>query len=354
MTADGGPCGDGGPAVAADGLWEDVDRLLVRLGPDGASGHGFGPLEARRLRLRGEPVPEQLAREERVARTSSLFAPALLARVRGAYDGDLMLLKGPELASRYPDRARRFADLDLLPAEPERAQAALLAAGFRPQEGIPPYDYGRHHHLHPLECPGLALRIEIHRQVLWPAGLPVPRNEELFEAAGPASGGGLEGVVVPYPDHHALLLAAHLWGDTQLRKLRELVDVLVFTDDAARERLSRLARHWSFERGWRSTLATADWLLRGSAEPRFVGVWGRYLRELREPTVFELHLQEMLSPFSFARLPAALRLAAAAATRNLRPAPYETWQDKALRAGRALRRPLEPRSEHEARWGKHI
>lgn len=302
--------------MAAEGLWEGVDRLVGRLGPDQASRHGLGPLAAVRLRLRGDPVPERLLREERAARTLALVAPALLARARDAYDGELLLVKGPELASRYPEAARRFSDLDLVTPEAERAQAALLASGFRLREGIGPFDYDSHHHLHPLEWPGLALRVEIHHRVAWPRGLPAPRNEELFEAAVPA-GVGVEGILVPDPDHHALLLASHIWEDVPLQQVRELVDVLAFTDDASRDRLAGLARRWGFERGWTTTLAAADWLLRDGPEPGFVRVWGRYLRALREPSRFELHLQEWLSPFSLARPAIAVRLAAAAALRDL-------------------------------------
>lgn len=333
--------------MAADGLWEGVDRLLDRLGPQDARRHGLGPLAAVRLRRAGAPVPDELLREERSARALALVAPAVLTRVRAAYDGPLLLVKGPELARRYPEGARRFGDLDLVAGDAERAQRALLAAGFRLQEGVPPLDYDRHHHLRPLEWPGLALRVEVHRRVTWPAGLPVPRNEELFEAAEPAQ--PVEGIVVPSHEHHALLLAAHAWEDVPMQKVRDLVDVLAFTDDDERERLASLARGWHFERGWISTLAAADWLLRDGPEPRFVRVWGRYLRGLREPTVFELHLQEWLSPFSLARPRTAARLAAAAALRDLRPAPDETWREKLGRAGRASTRPRASLSAHERR-----
>lgn len=334
--------------MAADGLWDGVDRLVDRLEPEQASRHGLGPLAAVRLRRRGAPVPEQLVRDERAARALSLVAPVLLARAREAYDGDLLLLKGPELVRRYPEGARRFADLDLLTPDPERAQAALLAAGFRLPEDVPPLDYDSHHHLHPLEWPGLALRIEIHRRVAWPAGLHPPRNEELFEAAVPARG-RVGGILVPDPDHHALLLAAHAWQDVPMRTARELVDVLAFTDDASRDRLVRLARRWGFERGWAATLAAADWLLRDGREPYFVRVWARYLRRLREPSLLELHLQEWLAPFSLARPWPAVRLAAAAALRDLRPAPHESWREKAQRARLGLARPFASQSAHERR-----
>ena len=336
--------------MAADGLWEGVDRLLEQLEPELAAEHALGPLAARRLRLRGEPVPDQLAREERAARAAGLVAPALLARVREAYDGPLLLVKGPELTRLYPDGARRLSDLDLVALDAERAQEALLAAGFRPQPDPSVLDYDAHHHLRPLEWPGLALAIEVHRRVMWPEGLTGPRSEELFEAAAPSAVAA--GILAPDPHHHAILVATHAWGEVPMRRLRELVDVLALTDDDAREELARLARAWGFDRGWGAILAAADWLLREGEEPRFVRYWARYLRGLREPTVFEMHLQEWLSPFSLTQPRTAARLSAAAVLRDLRPRPKEGWSAKRRRMAHALLHPLSPKSAHDRRSGQ--
>jgi hypothetical protein len=334
--------------MAADALWEGVDRLLERLKPSLASAHGLGPLAARRLRLAGQTVPEQLAREERAARTAPLVVPVLLARVREAYDGRLLLVKGPELTRLYPDGARRLADLDLVAEDAERAQAALLAAGFRLRPNPGQFDYNRHHHLHPLVWPGTALPVEIHRRVAWPRGLDGPTNEELFEAALPISL-DVEGILAPDRRQHAVLLASHAWREVPTRKLREFVDVLALTDDDAREELAEIARGWRFERGWSATLAGADWLLRDGEEPTFVRYWARHLRSLREPTLFEMHLQRWLSPFSLAPLPTALRLSAAAVVRDLRPWAQEGWLAKLRRIARVLRHPLSVKSEGD-RW----
>lgn len=331
-------------------MWEGVERLLERLGPEGAGDHGLGALAARRLRLRGEELPERLVREERAARVATLVAPILLSRAREAYDGALLLVKGPELSRRYPDGARGFGDLDLVAADPERAHAALLAAGFRLRPGTPPLDYDRHHHLHPLEWPGLALPIEIHRRVSWPEGFEPPSNDELFAAASPAQV-GVDGLFVPDPRQHALLLAAHAWGDVAMRKLRQLVDVVAFAEEGDRGELEQLARRWGFERGWRTTLAAADWLLYGEPEPAFVAVWGRYLRRLRDPTVLEMHVQEWLTPFSLAPPLPAARLCVAAIRRDLLPHSYEGWSAKRRRMVRAVLHPRAPRSRYEREFG---
>lgn len=342
--------------MPADELWEDVDRLLERLTPELAAEHGLGPLAARRLRRAGDEVPERLLREERAGRTASLIAPALLRRVRDAYDGPLLLWKGPELTAKYPDAARRFGDLDLLAGDADEAQAALLAAGFRLEERPrwPPRGYDDvhrpHYHLHPLEWPGLALRIEVHKHVKWPEDLRPPRNEELFEAAGPSTV-GVEGLLAPHPHHHAVLLVSHAWGEIPMQNLRQLVDVLAFVDDDERGEVGGLAAHWGIERGWRSTLAVADWLILDEPEPRLVGAWARYLRDLREPNVLEMHVQEWLSPFWLTTPRAAARKALRAVLRDLSPEPDQTWGGKLRQTVRALTHPRSSTSEHYLRSG---
>lgn len=336
--------------------WSAVDRLLERLDSVAIRGHGLGPLAAYRLRSLGRVPDEELCREERAAAAAHLVAPALLARARAAYDGRLALVKGPEVALRYPGRARRFGDLDLLPDDAEAAQAALLAAGFRLQDrDWPPVGYDEqrrpHYHLHPLEWPGLALRIEVHKRVKWPKGLEPPRTAEILEAAVPSSL-GIDGLLVPDPLHHAVLLASHAWGEVAMRHLRELLDVAVFVADDDRDELARVAGRWGFGRGWNTTVAVGDWLLRGGPEPLAVRVWARYLRSLRDPNVLEMHVQEWLAPFWLAPPRQALQRLGAALARDLRPEPDQTWREKGRQTVRAILNPLTPASEHRRRSGR--
>ena len=76
-------------------LWTAVDDLLARADLEGILANKLGPLEARRLRLRGDPVPKRLAAEEQLARASMMAAIPLLGRIREIVDGPLLLLKGP-------------------------------------------------------------------------------------------------------------------------------------------------------------------------------------------------------------------------------------------------------------------
>jgi hypothetical protein len=364
VTTDELSTADAAPSASPDWAisWEAIDRLLALLGVEAACEHGLGPLAAYRWRALGRDLPEQLRREERAAATAHLVAPVLLTRIREAYDGRLVLLKGPEVARRYPGRARRFGDLDLLPDDAEEAQAALLAAGFRLQERDwppPGYDNVRrpHYHLHPLEWPGLALRVEVHKRVKWPRTLVPPPNEDIFERAIPTSL-GIDGLLIPDPSHQAVLLATHAWGEVAMHHVRELTDLAVFVDDDNRAELARVAAAWDFRRGWETTLQISDWLLRGRREPAAVKIWGRYLRDLREPTVLEMHVQEWLSPFWIAPPRRAIRRMAGAIVRDLRPAPDQSWAGKGRQTLRALRSPLAPKSEHarvshRLQWSDH-
>jgi hypothetical protein len=136
-----------------------------------------------------------------------------------------------------------------------------------------------------------------------------------------------------------------------MQKLRQLVDVLAFVDDDDRDQLRRLAARWQIERGWESTLAVADWLVRGEPEPRLVGVWARYLRELREPNVLEMHVQQWLAPFWLTRPRIATRKAFRAVLRDLGPEPDQTWGGKFRQTIRALTHPRSSTTEHYVRSG---
>lgn len=334
-------------------LWPAIDRALDRLDVDSLSKHGLGPLAAHRLQMLGRQVDDRLLREQRAAGAAHLVAPTLLARARNAYDGQLIMLKGPEVTARYPARSRRFGDIDLLAGDADAAQAALLAAGFRLQDRDwppPGYDLDRHphYHLHPLEWPGLALCVEVHKSVKWPKGLKPPRSEEIAEAAVPSSL-GIDGLLVPDPRHQAVLLASHAWGEVVMRHLRELLDVTLFAHDADRAELARIAASWGFQPGWRTTVSVPDWLFYGEPEPSAVKVWARYLRTLREPTVAEMHIQEWLAPFWLVPPRRALRKTAAAVGRDLRPEPNQTWGEKLRQTWLAVRHPLAAESAHDRR-----
>jgi Uncharacterised nucleotidyltransferase len=336
------------PALELDqALWAGVDRLIGRA-PELADlqSHRVEPLAARRLRAQGRPVPPELIAEERAAAVSLLVAPLLLERVRAAYGGPMLLVKGPEAAARYPDPSlRAFKDLDLLVPDADAAQAALLASGFEPI-GDPALYVGIHH-LRPLAAPGFPLSVEIHSRPKWPAQRTPTTTEELLAAAVPSSV-GVDGVLAPSPQHHALLLAAHSWAHEPLRRLRDLVDVAAALQGLDRDEVRRLAGAWGIARLWKTTEASIDAIFLGRPKPWALRLWAQNLPRVRERTVLENHAERLLSNFWALSTPEAARALDAILLGEVQPKPGETWGTKLARSRRALRNARRRRSEHHA------
>jgi hypothetical protein len=333
-------------------LWSAADRLVDRA-PATADlrAHGLHLLGAARLRALGRPVPDELFAEELHAAIVTLTVPALLARVRAACDGPLMVMKGPEVALRYPDPAlRSFKDVDLLAGDAAVAQEALLAAGF--QECGVPDDYDRKQHLRPLMWPGLPLAIEVHHAPLWVDGLVAPSPGDLFEAAEP-SGLGVKGFVAPSPAHHALLLAAHAWAHEPLRRLVELIDVAAVAAETDRATVRTLARRWRCERLWRNTEMAVDAVLYGAAPSLALRTWARHLHDARERTVFETRVQRIAGPAWALSARTAPRAMFRASTAHLRRHDGEPWRAKLVRTRGLVRNVGLPKSEHDRLLGGH-
>jgi len=325
-------------------LWAAVDRLVDRA-PSLAdlSSHRLELLAARRWRTLGQPVPQEVVDQERRAAVVQLAAPVLLSRVRAAYDGELVLVKGLDVARRYPEPGlRMFGDVDLLTDDAAAAQGALLAAGFR--EVGDPSLYEDIHHLRPLQWPDLPLVVELHSRPKWVDGIaPPPATAELLAAALP----GPHGLEILPPAHHALLLAAHSWAHEPLRRLRDIVDVAVVAEAAGWDDVAALARVWRVERLWRATVAAADAVLYGGRRPLALRLWAQNLETARERTVLENHLQRWFSDFwimpahrAAARVPSTL-------AGELFPEGDEGWRPKLSRSGRALLNATRRRSEHD-------
>ena len=329
--------------------WDRVGDLIVSKldDPAGLSAHGLGPLAADTLDRRGVPVPDLLRRQQHSARIATLTAPVLLERIRVACDGPILLLKGPEVAARYPNRARTFGDLDILVPDARRTQSELVAAGFV-QEDDPEGIWVSIHHLARLTSSGMTLPIEIHSVPKWPDGLRPPSNGELFEAAIPSE--LVAGVLVPAASHHAIILAAHAWAHQPLGRARDLVDVGAFRAGADAAELEQLARAWGLMRPWRTMSAGLDALLAGNATWP-LRLWARHIQMLRGPTVLEEHLERILAPFWGYPPRVAARRAASAFACALRPAFDEGWHEKIRRSTTAARRPFAPVAAHRRMLG---
>lgn len=330
-------------------IWERVEEIVCATSSvDALRHHGVELVAARAWRRRGRPLPDALQLDERIAAIRTLGVPLLLKQIRAAYDGTLVLMKGPEVGAHYPDPALRpFCDLDFLVEDPAAAHRALMAVGF--VEMGDPARYERVHHLRPLAWPTLPLVVELHREPNRPAWLAPPDPTELLELTQP-SATGVAGVSAPVPAAHAVLLAAHSWAHQPLRRLMDLIDVMVVLDDERDQRVAgELAMHWGLGRVWRTTVAAADALLGGSDTVPALRIWARHLAAVRERTVFENHLTRWAGPVS--GLPYKRMRALGGATRIFteaaRPRGDERWSDVMRRTRLAIADAPRPQSHHD-------
>jgi len=328
-------------------MWEHVDGLLAASPSslDVLRVHRVELLEARRRRAAGLPVEPAVIADETRAAVNEMAVPRLLARVRAAYDGPLVLMKGPEVAVDYgAPGLRSFGDLDLLTDDAEAAQAALIAAGF--QEVFDADIYADIHHLRPLWWPGLPLVVELHSRANWPAAIPGPPAAELLAAAVP-SRLGVEGISALPPEHHTLVLAAHAWQHQPLGRLGNLIDVAVALRHADEAEVMRLARRWGCTRMWRTTRRAIRVVVDGEGHSAAVALWARHLAGVRERTVLEWHVKDLLAPVWGLPPRAALRAVLAELHATAGPEGAEPWRAKLRRTALALRNAGVARSEHD-------
>lgn len=327
-------------------IWGAVDSLIDRAPSlEDLREHRLHLLAERRWCETGRTIPAVLSAEK--TRAVALFLPVsgLLARIGTVWTGPMIILKGPELASRYPEGFRRTAgDIDLLVDDADAAHAALRAAGFVPTGD--PRRFVDIHHLQPLVWPGLPVRIEVHRSLKWIEGLEPPSAAELFALATP-SRVDVDGFQTLTPAAHAVVVAIHAWSHGPLRSLRDLIDVAVLKAEADSVEIESLVAQWGVSDVWRTTDGVVTALFASGRRPLALRLWARHLESARSPTVAEAHLEWWFS--SFWALPArrALHDAVRRLADDLRPVPGEQWRTKLSRARLAVRNAGVRRSSHQ-------
>jgi len=289
--------------------------------------------------------------EELVTIGAGFSVREALARARDAIDGTLILLKGPEVAARYPDAyLRPVGDLDLLAADAERAQASLLKAGFVP---VGPFDdayYEGLHHLRPLRPPAAQMPIiEVHRHPNWVSWNDPPHFEEL-SCCTVQSETGIDGLSTLSPAQHAVVVGVHSWAERPLRQVVDLIDVAVLSAGVEDE-CAALAERWDVVLIWRSMRAAARACLLGELPPWSMRLWARHILEVRARTIAEDHLQQILSPFWGLKPVYAARESARAVGRQVVPTSDESWADKLVRVREAVRHPGRSQLEQERMLG---
>jgi hypothetical protein len=190
------------------------------------------------------------------------------------------------------------------------------------------------------------MELEVHARPNWPPRLSPPTTAELLEGAGP-SATGIEGVLAPTPERHALLVAAHAWMHGPLERARDLLDVGLLAAEVDPAELERVARAWQMEKLWRATLAVAQGLFLGGRPPRAQRGWARNLAALSERTVLERHVARWVGWYTALPPGLAARAMLDEVRADLTPDGDEGWRHKARRSVRAVRNAFVPRSEHD-------
>jgi hypothetical protein len=295
---------------------------------------------ARALRKGGKPVPATIAQEADLAALMHVTVPVALERVVEATGGPVLLMKGPELARRYPEPAlRSYSDLDLVALDAGAARDALIAAGARIADDRPSSE----HHDRPLLFEDLPVPVEIHHRPKWPAWGRPPSASELFSLAAPGGWDDDRIVTLP-PAHHAVLVAAHAWAERPLRRLRDLIDLAILVEGVDEAEPRRVAAGWGVARMWDTTWAAVEAML-GNGRPGWsLRVWARHLVEVRERTVLEYHLQRWLPPFAALDARRAVRVMAASVADDLRRQSDLSRRERLALIGWTLRNASRPRS----------
>jgi hypothetical protein len=275
-------------------------------------------------------------------------APVLLERARAAYEGQLMLMKGPEVAAWYRDPSDRgFRDLDLLADDAPAAQRALIKAGFVEFEEFgDPARYSDAQHLCPLILPGLPLVIELHRHPNQPWWLPRLSAGEVLQHGVP-SATGVDGLLGPEPAVHALLLVAHGWAHHPLARLRDLLDVAAVLASGGRHSAEELAREWGWDGMWRVALAVTDAVLGDDDRPAALNVWARHLSSVRDRTVLENHIARVAAPAQALPVKSVPAAMAGVLWGVANRGPEERWADKLRRSRLAICHALMATSRHD-------
>lgn len=274
----------------------DAIQRLVETAPtvDALRKHRLHLAAARLWRSRGREVPADFLADERAAAVCAMLTRFVIAKARSAYEGRLILMKGPEVAAHYPVSSdRMFRDLDLLADDPDAAQRALIASGF--VELGEPSAYVGLQHLPPLRWPGVPFVIEVHHRPSQPFWLPPVAAETLFPIAVP-SALGIDGILAPESAAHAVLVVAHAWADGPLSSLGQLLDVAALLACADRRRAGDFARAWGWEGMWNTTLAVMDSVIGRKRPSLALKLWARHLLGARERSVLEDHISRLAGP----------------------------------------------------------
>ena len=315
--------------------WEAIQHVVEGWPQETLGAHGLHLIAASQWRSSGASVPQDFQDAERLRAISTPAAAMLLKRIRATVPGKIILLKGPELASYFPDpMLRPFVDIDILTPDAADTQARLLQAGFR--EGRDDLNFHDLHHHTPLRYPGLPLAVEIHSTPKWLSWMSPPSTSQLLDASVPSST-GLDGIETLDPAHHAMVVAAHAWSHAPLGHLLRLIDLQYISEGQDPEKLRRLAADWGLGGVWQTSQVAINAVFYEG--PRGHGLTRRWIDQLargHERSVSEQFLARALAPLWAPTLPAKITGLSAEMRSLILPEYLATWNQRAQRGYRAL------------------
>jgi hypothetical protein len=341
VRAHGGSSADGNSSLAAviEGLVETAPSL------EALRKHRLHLAAARLWRSHGHEIPDELLSDVRAAAVRAMLVRFILHKVRSAYEGPLILMKGAEVAAHYPVPSDRpLRDLDLLATDPVAAQRALIEAGFL-QCGDPEA-YRSAQHLPPLVWPGAPLVVEVHRRPSQPFWLAPVSAESIFRTAVP-SALGVPGLLAPEPAAHAVLSIAHAWAHDPLGSAGHLLDAAALLASADRRRARSLARAWGWEGMWNTTLEAIDTVVGGKRRSLALKLWARHLLDVRERLVLEDHISRLAAPVSSLPAREVPRAVVYAFRDTAAPEHDEDWITQLRRSYLAIAHAFRSGSEHQ-------
>lgn len=234
-----------GTVDTAPQLGEPVEQWLATASKAGAKSHGI------------EPLLTDDVQQRRHLAIYHMQAREMVRDVRALIDGPVLLMKGIEVAQLYPENWQRdFVDLDILVGDADSADVDLRAAGFEAFQKVTTLP--EYHQTAPLVRPDNPVTVELHRRPSSPRWSHFPAAEII--AQGRPSRTGLDGVMRPRDDHHAVLIAWHYWRDGAHRG-RDLLDLHLLRQQTTDEEIEATARAWGIETVWQHTRLLLDALV---------------------------------------------------------------------------------------------
>lgn len=272
-------------ALAGTTPWAQVATWLIDVDDEPMlASQGLAPLRAGLRHVAGRDLTPSDREALHQAATAFVTQLALLERIHALDVGPVVVLKGPEMASRYPHPSwRRSGDLDLFAADAPEVQRRLLAGGFEPAEEE--LAFRNLHHLVPLQLPGFRVAVEVHHGLGWPAGAREPPPAAVVATAVPA-----------WSDDRFLALPAelalahqlqHAWHAVPFGTVRDAVDLVALRDRCDPGRLERDLRSSGLWRLWTATERVAEHALgvTGASRPLVPRVVARPLLGRRDETM---------------------------------------------------------------------